>query len=167
MHKNKNNKGFTLIELLVVIVIIGLLATVVLLGLNGARQKARDSKRVEDMNQVSKALEIFFNDANAYPTGSADGLTSADNTILGSVELTALTAGGQLVFFTPTYLRTLPTAPIPADSATCNNNNNYLYNVDFTGTTYTLTFCTGSTLGGTNGILGNPGIHRLTPGGFQ
>ncbi|MCF7795467.1 type II secretion system GspH family protein, partial [Patescibacteria group bacterium] len=39
-----NKKGFTLIELLVVISIIGLLSTISVVALNGARKKGRDAK---------------------------------------------------------------------------------------------------------------------------
>jgi prepilin-type N-terminal cleavage/methylation domain-containing protein len=66
--KTKNNqKGFTLIELLVVIAVIGLLASVVLVALNGARLKSRETKRLADVAQFVKALELYYGDNNAYP----------------------------------------------------------------------------------------------------
>jgi prepilin-type N-terminal cleavage/methylation domain-containing protein len=71
--RNKNKAGFTLIELLVVIAIIGLLASVVLLALNGARAKARDAKRISDMTTMASALELYFNDSNSYPPATAGG----------------------------------------------------------------------------------------------
>lgn len=62
-----NQKGFTLIELLVVISIIGLLASVVLVSLNGARVKARDVKRIADLKQMQTALALYYDTNNAYP----------------------------------------------------------------------------------------------------
>ncbi|HUT96078.1 MAG TPA: type II secretion system protein [Candidatus Paceibacterota bacterium] len=64
MHKNK---GFTLIELLVVIAIIGLLSTIVLISLSRARQKARDARRLRDVRQIRLALELYYDNNNAYP----------------------------------------------------------------------------------------------------
>lgn len=63
-------KGFTLIELLVVIAIIGILATIVLVSLNSARVKARDTRRLSDMQQMSLAMEMYYDgNSSAYPTG--------------------------------------------------------------------------------------------------
>ncbi|OGE76633.1 MAG: hypothetical protein A3C85_02550 [Candidatus Doudnabacteria bacterium RIFCSPHIGHO2_02_FULL_48_21] len=59
--------GFTLIELLVVISIIGLLASVVLVSLNAARAKARDTKRKADLAQIVKALELYYDQYGVYP----------------------------------------------------------------------------------------------------
>lgn len=60
-------RGFTLVELLVVIAIIGVLATLLVLQLNIARARARDIKRIADMNQVRSTLEFYFDDNGSYP----------------------------------------------------------------------------------------------------
>ena len=65
--KKKTGAGFTLIELLVVIAIIGLLASVVLVSLNGARLKARDTKRIADLKQIQTALALYYDANNSYP----------------------------------------------------------------------------------------------------
>lgn len=64
----KGERGFTLVELLVVISIIGVLATLVLLQLGTARSKARDAKRISDINQIRSAVEQYFEDnGGKYP----------------------------------------------------------------------------------------------------
>ena len=60
------NKGFTLIELLVVIAVIGLLSSIVLVSLGSAREKARNAVRKRDLQQIVKAMELYYNDHETY-----------------------------------------------------------------------------------------------------
>jgi prepilin-type N-terminal cleavage/methylation domain-containing protein len=61
------NTGFTLIEILVVVSIIGIITTVVLVSLNGAKDKATDVKSVTELDQLRKALELYRTDNGKYP----------------------------------------------------------------------------------------------------
>lgn len=63
-----SKKGFTLVELLVVIAIIGILATLILLQLGGARARARDTQRISHINQIQGSMELFWEDNGQYPT---------------------------------------------------------------------------------------------------
>jgi prepilin-type N-terminal cleavage/methylation domain-containing protein len=65
--KKKQKSGFTLIELLVVIAIIGILATVIIVSLNSARVKARDAKRASEMEEIFKALYLFYDKYGCLP----------------------------------------------------------------------------------------------------
>lgn len=88
-----NQKGFTLIELLVVVAVIALLSSIVLIGLQNARQKSRNVKRIQDMAQMSSALELYFTYYKGYPTATPSGQPANMSR----------------------FARTLPSAPIPAD----------------------------------------------------
>lgn len=61
-------KGFTLIELIIVVAIIGILASIVLVGLGGFRAKGRDARRIADLRQTQNALELYFAKTGAYPS---------------------------------------------------------------------------------------------------
>lgn len=63
-------KGFTLIELLVVIAIIGVLTAIIVPNFMGARERANDSKKKQDMETIKTALRMYYNDNQSYP---ADG----------------------------------------------------------------------------------------------
>lgn len=67
-HNSKETgAGFTLIELLVVISIIGLLASVVLVALNGARVNARVAKAAADLKQLNTVLSLYLDSSGVYP----------------------------------------------------------------------------------------------------
>ena len=145
----KNKKGFTLIELLVVIAIIGLLSTLAVVALNNARAKSRDAKRVSDIKQAQTALELCYNDGNAYPSNATE--TELTNT------MTCWGQGGADNVYLTTYIQTIPTNPSP-DGAT------YVY-TPAAGTTYSLQFTLEGSIAGLQDNADH--VHTATPAGIQ
>jgi prepilin-type N-terminal cleavage/methylation domain-containing protein len=74
-----NKRGFTLVELLVVIAIISVLTSVVLGSLSSARAKARDARRVEDLKQISNALNLFYAENLRFPGDAASYYVVSNN----------------------------------------------------------------------------------------
>lgn len=74
MENTGKQYGFTIVELLIVIVVVGLLATIAIVGYNGVATRASDTRRVSDANGIVKALNRYYIDAGSYPTPtSTDG----------------------------------------------------------------------------------------------
>lgn len=119
-------RAFTLIELLVVIAIVSGLSALLLPNFMGARERARDTQRKNDLKQIQKALELYKQDQTpvAYPTGipcgsstcfpNSDAQWSSGNTI---------------------YMNKVPKDPNRT------SNTGYYYTVNNTDLTYTLCAC--------------------------
>jgi prepilin-type N-terminal cleavage/methylation domain-containing protein len=65
---SKSQKGFTVLELLVVIALITIIIIIVIAVLSPSRQKARDSRRIQDIIQTRNALELFHAQYGYYPS---------------------------------------------------------------------------------------------------
>lgn len=119
----KKQQGFTLIEILVVIGIIAILAAVVLIAINPARQfaQARNSQRESNINAILDAVGQYTADNKgslppAITTGSQDAVVLCSTLV-------------------PTYISALPTDPnssykgVGIEAAACAGASNILYNV--------------------------------------
>lgn len=65
--KKRRVLGFTMIELLVTTTIIAVLTAIGLVSFRTANMKARDGKRMADVEQIKAALEMYRSDNPTYP----------------------------------------------------------------------------------------------------
>jgi len=113
-------RGFTIIELLVVMAIIGMLASVILVVFSGVQAKSRDTRRIEDVREMQKALSLYYVDGNRFPQAPSPV------TITGSDAVsTALVNAGAIPAVSPD--------PVTPDF-------DYTYQATSSGF-YTITFC--------------------------
>ena len=105
-------------EILVVISLLAILATVVMASYFTSLKRGRDSRRKQDLEQVGRALELYYFENNVYPLPAE------------------LTWGEALEKDTKTYMKKLPTDPL--DKL---NEGNFTYFYESDGGSYELYSC--------------------------
>jgi len=134
-NQKQNQGGFTLIEILVVIGLIALLAAVVIIAINPARQFAqgRNAQRVSNINAILNAIGQRMADNKGVFRPAGDTVCGVDIPSATSTAQTIAKAGVDLrPCVVPTYIPELPVDPTGgvacADSA-CGNNYDTKYTV--------------------------------------
>jgi prepilin-type N-terminal cleavage/methylation domain-containing protein len=122
----KSGAGFTLIELLVVIAIIAMLASIIMASLTSARVKGRDVKRLADMKNFQKALELYYADNMHYPYSCAAGVWSSFDSLTYSGAQLCSTPNGATAVGTLTQVMA-PYIGDLADPKSLGGDSGYLY----------------------------------------
>jgi prepilin-type N-terminal cleavage/methylation domain-containing protein len=83
----ENESGFTLIELLIVIVVLGILASIVVLGLGTFRSDATSAACKADAKQVQTASDAYIakpTNTTQTPATAVDDATHTATTLVGA-----------------------------------------------------------------------------------
>lgn len=113
-----NRRGWTLIEILVSLAIIAVIAGIVTQALPFVQGKVRDKRRLAELANLQRVIEIYKQDTGSYPVGTATTLLSdADNLSgwpgYGSNLVTTIYVPN----IVPTYFQELPKEPAPGASS--------------------------------------------------
>lgn len=122
-HK-KSVLGFTLIELMVAIAIVAILATVGIVMYSTAQKAGRVSKRVQDLDALKTALELYKSATGYYPSHTAANTFTCIN--------------GPLAVLTPLYMPILPADPLDGSNAGGANCYQYASSATSNSTDYKL-----------------------------
>lgn len=104
----QNQKGFTLIEIVVVMGIISILAAIITINVQSARQKSRNGKRRVDIISLQAPLEAYYDANKVYPNTNGNwwgiDVTYGSHDVYGP--------NGWIPNLAPTYISRLPSDPL-------------------------------------------------------
>lgn len=106
-------KSFTLIEILIVIVIIGIITSFVGMNYSASQKKARDTKRIADMNIIVSGLNAYKREKGDFPQEVVGGTISGWETSVDSPD------GSKFLESIKPYVAAVPIDP--------KNSGNYYY----------------------------------------
>lgn len=88
----RHASAFTIVELLVVIAVIGVLATLTLIGFTRFQADSRDAQRSAKATVIVEALEKYYDENGEYPGCSAitQNATTVRNNVLNGIDTTSL-----------------------------------------------------------------------------
>lgn len=115
-HTIQNKKGFTFVEMLVAAAVIGILATTVYMNGGESRKKARDTQRMNDVQQIALALRMY-RELNSVNPVYANGIVIGEGGVLDD----ATTGLGP-------YLTVIPQDP----QGSAGTTYEYIYDSDYT-----------------------------------
>ncbi|GBD93676.1 type II secretion system protein G precursor [bacterium BMS3Abin05] len=120
--KLRGEKGFSLAELLIVIAIIGILAGIVVMNMNGSEKSAKAAKLRANLVTMREAILAYKMDHGFYPCTSSDYNSSGNETIFKE-QLTWFTSKAGRPSRTKTvtytygpYLQSFPEDPVTESS---------------------------------------------------
>ena len=119
----RHRRGFTVVELLIVIVVIGILASIVLVLYGGAQTRSRDVRRKNDISIIVGYLELYASEHQGlYPISSG-----ATNTINASWSTTAEPASWAVLEAALAPYGKIPKDPISTQGGNGIYSSNYAY----------------------------------------
>ncbi len=138
LKKAKKNQGFTLIEILVVIGIIAVLATIVIIAINPAKQfaQARNTQRESNVTTILSAIGQHIVDHKGLPLNSASTSCVSIGNVPDGTTRNIGTGGGtrvNLSCLVPSYIPT--SIPFDPESGDAGDTG---YTITYTSDRYTV-----------------------------